>query len=367
MSVSIKIKEKTPFLKGMGISKGHSLMDWIGSLGAEDIGIDIGTSNVVFYSKHKGIVFPEAAVVARNKVTGAYLAYGTKAEEMEGKTPPEIEIIRPIDRSAVVDYNGIAYLLNSVVNQSYFRSVFFHPRLMMCVPAGINNVQRRALLEAAVSIGARKTVLIDQPLAALMGMEDRLNHREGTMIVDIGGGSTKISVSSPHGIVLSHLSVESGNEMDTAIMKTIRDKYHVKIGKKAAESVKIALGIEWDTEKVPKVAEVFGLSLISGLPVKIAVTGEDIAQSVNPILYRILKNISNVLERTPPVLLSEVKRNGIILIGGGARMKGIDSLISKLIGIDAKAADRASYVNVVGAGAALEYIDSFRDSLQDLH
>lgn len=367
MSVSIKIKGKSPLRRGMGISGNHSLLDWIGSFGAEDIGIDIGTSNVVFYIKRKGIVFPEAAVVARNKLTGSYLSSGTKAEEMEGKTPPEIEIIHPIERSAVVDYSGIAYLVNSVVNQSYFRGILFHPRLMMCVPVGINNVQRRALLEVAVSIGARKTVLIEQPLAALMGMQKLLRQRAGVMIVDIGGGTTKISVSSRNGIVLSHLSGESGNEMDLAIMKTVRDKYHVKIGKKAAESVKIALGVEWDTDNIPRVAEIFGISLISGLPVKIAVTGEDIAQAVNPILYRILKDICNVLERTPPVLLKEIRKEGILLIGGAARLKGIEKLISRLIGVEAQIADKASYVNAVGAGAALEYIDSFRDSLQDLH
>ena len=150
-----------------------SLMDWIGSFGAEDIGVDIGTSNIVLYVKHKGLIFSEASVLARNDITHEYFAFGTKAEEMEGKAPHEISIIRPLRNGAIIDYNGAAYLLNSIVNKSYLKSMFFHPRLIMCVSDGINSVQRRALLEAAVAMGARKTVLIDQPLAA---MEYNLPH-----------------------------------------------------------------------------------------------------------------------------------------------------------------------------------------------
>jgi rod shape-determining protein MreB and related proteins len=147
-----------------------SLADWLGSFGSEDIGVDMGTSNIVVFIKHKGLVFPEASVIAQSEISHEYFAYGTKAEEMEGKTPPEIKIIHPMKKSAIVDYTGTAFLLNSIVNRSYLRGLFFHPRLMMCVPCGIDSVQRRALLEAAVAVGARKTVLIDQPLAAMMGM-----------------------------------------------------------------------------------------------------------------------------------------------------------------------------------------------------
>ena len=142
----------------------NSLIDWIGSLGSEDIGVDIGTSNIVLFIKHKGLVFPEASVIAKNRVTGEYFAYGTKAEEMEGKTPPEIVISRPMKESAIVDYSGTAYLLNSIVNRSYLKGMFFHPRLIMCVPKGINSVQRRALLEAAVAVGAERRCSSTSPL-----------------------------------------------------------------------------------------------------------------------------------------------------------------------------------------------------------
>ncbi|MGN0954526.1 rod shape-determining protein [Dialister sp.] len=345
----------------------NSLIDWIGSLGSEDIGVDIGTSNIVLFIKHKGLVFPEASVIAKNQLTGEYFAYGTKAEEMEGKTPPEIHISHPMKESAIVDYNGTAYLLNSIVNQSYLKGMFFHPRLMMCVPTGINSVQRRALLEAAVAIGARKTVLIDQPLAAVMGMGLETHQKEGTMIVDMGGGSTKISVLSRQGIVVSHFSTESGNAMDMAVLNTVRDKYHIRIGQKEAESLKIALGASWDLDRAPRVAETSGLSIVSGLPVKIAVTSEDIANAINPILYKIFTHIRDVLQRTPPALLASIRESGIMMIGGASQLRGMDELISKIIGVSAHVADRPSYVNAVGAGSALNYINDFRDSLQDLH
>lgn len=366
MSVSIKTKKIRK--KAEDLAPQNSVMDWIGSFGSEDIGVDIGTSNVVVYVKHKGMVFPEASVVARSETTREYFTYGTRAEEMEGKTPREISVIRPMRHSAIVDYSGVAYLLNSLVNQSYLKGMFFHPRIMMCVSTGVSGVQRRALLEAAVAMGARKTVLIEQPIAAAMGLglaDDE--KREGSLIVDIGGGSSKISVLSRNGIVVSHFSNDSGTDMDRAIVSLIRERYHVRLGRKEAESLKIALGAAWDLDKAARVAETCGLSLVSGYPVKIAVTGEDIAYAVNPILYRIFKDIRDVIQLSPPALLASIRENGISLVGGGSQLLGFDELITRITGIPARVADRPSYVNAIGAGMALNYINEFRDSLQDLH
>ena len=361
MSESTGINQSSP--KISRLSSQNSLLDWIGSFGSEDIGVDIGTSNIVLFMKHKGLVFPEASVIARNRMSGEYLAYGTRAEEMEGKTPSEIVISRPMKESAIVDYNGTAFLLNSIVNKSYLKGMFFHPRLIMCVPKGINSVQRRALLEAAV----RQVYLIDEPIAAALGSDVDILQPEGRMIVDIGGGSTKISVLSKQGIVVSHFSTESGSTMDTAVLNTVRDRYHIRIGRKEAESLKIALGASWDLDRQPRIAETSGLSIVSGLPVKIAVTSEDIAGAINPILYKIFTHIRDVLQRTPPALLASIRENGIMMIGGASQLKGMDDLISKVIGVPARVADRPSYVNAVGAGSALNYINDFRDSLQDLH
>ena len=365
MSGSTETKKLTD--KVQKLSSQNSLMDWIGSFGSENIGVDLGTSHVMMYVKHRGIVFSEASVIAKNEMTREYFTFGTKAEAMEGRCPKEIQIYHPMKHSAIVDYNGAAYLLNSIVNQSYLKNMFFHPRLMMCVPTGINSVQRRALLEAAVAMGARKTVLIDQPLAAVMGLGLANGKSIGSMIVDIGGGSTKIAVLSQNGVVVSHLSYESGIEMDEAIVASIRDKYHVRIGKKEAESLKVALGASWDLDRAPKVAETCGLSIVSGYPVKMAVTGEDVAHALNPVLYKIFKNIRDVIQRTPPALLAAIREEGIWLIGGGAQLLGLEELVTKVTGIPAHVAKRPSYVNAIGAGMSLDYINEFRDSLQDLH
>ena len=309
------------------------LLDWVGAFGAEDIGIDLGTSNAVIYVKNKGLVFPEAAVVAKNENTKKIFAYGVRAGEMEGRLPKGLQLIRPLKTSAIIDYNSAAYLMNALINQSYLKGIFFHPRLLMCVPVGISKVQRRALLEAAVAVGARKTVLIDQPIAAVMGLGLKLDRMQGVLIVDIGGGSTKISVVSRHGVV----------------------------------TLKMTLGVEWDLNRDTRICEVCGISTITELPVKIAVTGEIVAQALNPILYRIFSGITSVIQMTPPAILGDIREHGIVLIGGVAQLKGLKELVLKVTDMKAHVADHPSYVNAVGAGSALEYMDYFRDSLQDLH
>ena len=200
-----------------------------------------------------------------------------------------------------------------------------------------------------------------------MGLGLKLDRMQGVLIVDIGGGSTKISVVSRHGVVNSHFSTESGMLMDEAIMNVILEKYHIRIGRKAAETLKMALGVEWDLNRDTRICEVCGISTITELPVKIAVTGEIVAQALNPILYRIFSGITSVIQMTPPAILGDIREHGIVLIGGVAQLKGLKELVLKVTDIKARVADHPSYVNAVGAGSALEYMDYFRDSLQDLH
>lgn len=365
MFVSTKTDKIVPDKKSPVIQR--SFFDWIGSFGSEDIGVDLGTSNIVIYLKNKGLVFPESSVVARYKKTDEMFTYGTKAEEMEGRTPQGIEIIHPMKTGAIVDYQTAAYLLNSVINQSYLKGMFFHPRLLMCVPKGISRVQRRALLEASVAAGARKTVLIDQPLATVMGLGLKTKDIKGMLIVDIGGGATKVSIVSKHGIVVSDFFEEAGLKMDDAIVNIIMDKYHVHIGRKSAETLKIALGIEWDINKNTKTHEICGMSAISGLPVKIAVTGENIAQALNPILYRLFSRVIAIIQKAPPEILENIRTEGIMLTGGVAQLKGLPDILKTVTDMPVHVADHPAYVNAVGAGSSLEYMDYFRDSLQDLH
>lgn len=348
------------------ITTQRSFLDWLGSFGAEDIGVDLGTSNIVVYIKNKGLVFPEASIVAASE-TGHIVAYGLKAAEMEGRTPEGVKIIYPVHAGAIVDYRSAAYLLNSIINQSYLKGMFFHPRLLMCAPMGISHVQRRALLEAAVAVGARKTVLIEQPLAAVMGLGVKGKEQEGTLIIDAGGGATKISIVSRHGIVAGDYSLQSGNVMDEAIVRMVMEKYHVHIGRNAAEMLKIALGAQWDVDHNNQVCEVCGISAVSGLPVKLVVTGEDVARALNPILYQLFSKVISVIQTTPPAILEDIRRKGVVLIGGIAQLKGFAELLGQVIEMPAHVADHPAYVNAVGAGSALEYMDYFRDSLQDLH
>ena len=346
---------------------GFSFFDWLGSLGTEDIGIDLGTSNVVVYVKKKRLVYPESSAVAVRVRTGEMFAYGTRAEAMEGRTPQSIRIVHPLRDSAIVDYGATAYLLNSIINHSYLKSMLFHPRMIVCVPAGVSGVQRRAILEAAVTMGVRKAVLIDQPIAALIGMGVDTERMQGAMVVDIGGGSVNVSVVSRHGMVVSDSTYEGGLAMDQAIMTRVREKYKVQIGRPAAESLKKQLGILWDMSGVLQAGEAAGKSLESGLPVKIGVTGEDVSNALRPIMQVIYKKVLGVLQKTPPALLADIRDHGIMLSGGGAQLWGLDAMITKVTGIPAYVVEQPMYVNAIGAGAALDYMDYMRDSLQDLH
>lgn len=346
---------------------GFSFLDWLGSFGTEDIGIDLGTSNVVVYVKKKQLIYPEASAVAVREKNGEMFAYGTRAEEMEGRTSRSIRIVHPLRDSAIVDYSATAYLLNSIINHSYLKSLFFHPRLIVCVPAGVTGVQRRAILEAAVTLGVRKAVLIDQPIAALLGMGVNTDRMEGAMVVDIGGGSANVSVVSRHGLVVADATHEAGLAMDQAIMTRVREKYKIQLGRQAAESLKKQLGILWDVSGVLQAGEAAGKSLETGLPVRIGVTGEDVANALRPVMQVICKKILGVLQKTPPALLADIRDHGIMLSGGCAQLLGLDAMVTRVTGIPSYMVEQPMYVNAIGAGAALDYMDYMRDSLQDLH
>ena len=354
MSESTGINQSSP--KISRLSSQNSLLDWIGSFGSEDIGVDIGTTNIIKKKKHKGLVFPEASVIARNRMSGEYLAYGTRAEEMEGKTPSEIVISRPMKESAIVDYNGTAFLLNSIVNKSYLKGMFFHPRLIMCVPKGINSVQRRALLEAAVAVGARKTVLIDQPLAAVMGMGLENHQQEGTMIVDIGGGTAEVAVISLSGIVASRSVRCAGDALDQSIIAFIKRKYNLLVGERTAEQIKIEIGSACPQDPETSM-EIKGRNLVDGLPKDILIRSEEVRDAMNDCLLRIVEAIKDTLECTPPELSSDIIDRGIMLSGGGALLRGLDTLIQNETGIEVHIAESPLDCVALGAGAVLDNPD----------
>ena len=334
---------------------------------SKDVGIDLGTANTLVYMKGKGIIMREPSVVAVDTKTDEVRCVGGEAKAVIGRTPGSIVAVRPLKDGVIADFDITANMLENFLKKACGNSMFSRPRVVICIPSGVTEVERRAVREATLKAGARQVSVIEEPMAAAIGAGLPISEPTGSMIVDIGGGSTKISVLSKQGIVVSHFSTESGSTMDTAVLNTVRDRYHIRIGRKEAESLKIALGASWDLDRQPRIAETSGLSIVSGLPVKIAVTSEDIAGAINPILYKIFTHIRDVLQRTPPALLASIRENGIMMIGGASQLKGMDDLISKVIGVPARVADRPSYVNAVGAGSALNYINDFRDSLQDLH
>lgn len=350
---------RSPFL-------GKSFAEWLGSFGTEDAGIDLGTSKVTIYVKNKGIVLNESSVVAYNEDTRQMIASGNRAAMMEGRTPHGIKTIRPLAGSNIVDYGAAAYLLSSLTSRMSVRNRYFHPRLMMCVPGGVTGVQRRALLEAAVAVGARKTVLIEQPLAAALGSGMDTSRAEGSMIVDIGGGSTDVAVLSKRGIVVNSFIPDAGMTMDQTIISHVRDKYRVQISQKAAEKVKIELGANSDIN-MNQSTVVGGSSLVTGLPIHLEISSADVSEALHPILNRIFHGILSVLQKTPPALLADIRDHGILMVGGGSRLRGLDAMVTRITGIPAYISEYPEFVNAVGAGVALSYMDMFRDSLKDLH
>lgn len=345
----------------------YTFMDWLGSFGSENIGIDLGTSNMVVYLKEKNLIFSESSIVAKNELNNEFVSCGTKTEEMYGRTPQGIKLICPIKNSVVVDYKAVTYLLNSIMDYSYLKGLFFHPRLLICVPSGISKVQKRALLESSLAMGVRKTVLIDQPIATMLGMKDRNKESEGFFLIDAGGGTVKISVLSKRGIVINDSSKYGGIYMDQFIISYIRENYRVNISRKTAETLKISLGVNWELDHIQNMVEVSGLSLDTGLPLRISVKSIDIYEALKPILKKIILRVVNVLQQTPPVLLSDIKKDGLRMSGSLSQLKGLRELISNVTGISTNIVNQPSYINAIGAGKALEYMHLFRDSLQDLH
>lgn len=347
-------------------SPAFNFLERLGSFGAEDISVDLGTSYVTLYVKKKKSVLREASVVAQRVQTGECIAFGAKAALMEGRTPQNIRIIRPIERANIVSYDAAVYLLKSLLNESYMRSLFYHLRLAICVPPEVTGLQRRALLEAAVQLDVRKTVLIEQPIAAVLGMGIDTDRIQGAMVCDVGGGSFHVSVLSKYSVIVADSAFEASRAMDQAIISAVRDQYRVEIGSGVAERVKEMLGASFFVSGIPEMADVAGISRTTGLPVHVTVTSEDVAAAIAPMLEVMHRKILTVLQKTPPTILADIRDHGILLCGGGSLLAGLDMLITKWTGIPAYVVENPMHVNAIGAGRALEYMDYLRDSMGEL-
>lgn len=332
-----------------------------------DLAIDLGTANTLIYSKGKGIVCNEPSVVAvqgtgsgREKV----VAVGAEAKNMLGRTPGSIVAVRPLRDGVIADFDKTREMLRQFIEKAYSGRNFLRarPRIIICVPHGITEVERRAVVSSAESAGAREVFLIEEPMAAAIGAGLPISEARGSMIVDIGGGTTEVAVVSLKGIVYSNSIRLGGDKMDEAIINYVRRRYNILVGERTAEAIKIAVGSALPTGE-DLVIEVKGRDLVQGVPRTISVTEDEIRDALIEPINQILEAIRTALERTPPELSSDILEGGITLTGGGALLRNLDNLIAEQTGLRVVvAADPLSSV-VLGSGIVLDQLENFSDVL----
>ena len=320
----------------------------------QDIGIDLGTASVLVYLKGKGIVLKEPSVVAVDKNTDKVLQVGSEAQRMLGRTPGNIVAIRPLKDGVISDYDTtermIKYFLGKVVKKGIFK-----PRVIICVPSGVTDVEERAVIDAGVQAGASRVHLIEEPIAAAIGVGIDISQPVGSMVVDMGGGTSDVAVISLGGIVVSESIKVAGDKFDEAIVKYIRKKYNIVIGERTAEDMKIKIGCVYKRDDNPAM-EVKGRSLVSGLPKTITVSSDEMLNALSETASMVVDTVKSVIENTPPELVGDISNRGIVLTGGGALIYGMDKLIEFETGIQTYVADDAEYCVALGTGQALDNI-----------
>lgn len=326
---------------------------------ANEVGIDLGTANVLVYIKVKGIVLSEPSVVAINNDTDEILAVGEEARQMLGRTPSNIVAIRPLRDGVVSDYDITERMLKYFIRKTCGNGRFFKPRIMVCVPSGVTEVEKRAVREAAEQAGGKDVFLMEEPVAAAIGAGLDISKPDGIMVIDIGGGTTDIAVISLGGIVASSSVKMAGDKFDEAIVKYMRKAHKLYIGERTAEELKVTIGTAFPREETIT-RECRGRDLVTGLPKSVDVTSEEIMDALEEPLHEICEAVHNVLERTPPELAADISNSGIVVTGGGALMYGIDRRIEDRTGIKVIIAEDPKSCVAVGTGKALNELDSLK-------
>jgi len=323
---------------------------------SHDVGIDLGTANTLVYVAGKGIVIREPSAVARHKKTKEILAIGSAAKSMQGRTPLQIEAVRPLKDGVIADFDATAAMLNHYVKRVHESGSVIpkipRPRIVVGIPSGVTEVERRAVADAAVAAGARRAYLVEEPMAAAIGAELLVEDPRGIFIVDIGGGTTEIAVISYGGIVLGRSIRIAGDEMDEAIMNYFRLKYSLLLGQPTAEKVKHEIGTV--APKKEKFYVVRGRDLETGLPKSLKISNEEVQEALAPIVTEIVMSIKDTLEEAPPELVSDIMEDGIILAGGGALIEGIDQMIASATKTEVRIADDAITCVARGCGKLLD-------------
>lgn len=346
------------------------MFDKIYKLFSNDIGIDLGTANTLVYLKGKGIVINEPSVVALNVKTNQVLAVGNKAKEMLGRTPGHIKAVRPLVDGVISDFEVTEEMLSYLINKAdKMNPKLFRPRVVVGIPSGTTNVESRAVYDAARSAGAREVYLIEEPMAAAVGIRLPVKDPVGSMIIDIGGGTTDIAVISLGGIVRSKNLKIAGDRLNNDIISYMRSEFKILIGEKTAEVVKMSIGTVIPMGYME--TEVRGRDLLTGLPREVIVTDSDIREAIGASIREFVDGVKDLLESTPPEILSDIMKRGITLSGGGALILGLDQLLSETLKIPIYVVDDPLSAVARGCGVVLEDFENFKDVLintqDDLH
>ncbi|NLT94382.1 MAG: rod shape-determining protein MreB [Clostridia bacterium] len=327
----------------------------------EDIGIDLGTATVLVYVKKRGIVLNEPSVVALDKNTGQIIAVGEEARRMLGRTPGNIVAIRPLSEGVIADYEVTEKMLRYFIEKAIGKKLFFKPRVMVCIPSGVTSVEERAVRQAALAAGAKQAYLIEEPVAAALGAGIDISEPSGSMVVDVGGGTTDVAVLSLGGVVCSKSIRIGGDKFDEAIVRYVRRKFNLMIGERTAEEVKKEVGNAYPAKRKGDKVEVRGRDLVSGLPKTITITAEEAYEALSDTIDAVVAAVKEVLEKTPPELAGDIMNKGIVMTGGGALLSGLDTLITERTGLPTHIPDDAISCVALGTGIALQNIDLLQD------
>ena len=339
------------------------IFDWVYGLFSNDLAIDLGTATTLTFVKGKGIVSNEPSVVAvQRNITGGkkVLAVGSEAKKMLGRTPGNIMAVRPMKDGVIADFEVTEAMLRYFISRAHNRQTLVKPRIVVCVPSGITEVEKRAVRDSALAAGAREVYLIEEPMAAAIGAGLPITEPSGSMIVDIGGGTTEVAVISLAGIVVSKSIRVGGDKMDEAIVHHIKRKYNLLIGERTAEEIKKCIGSAFPLEE-SLVMEVKGRDLVAGVPKTITIQSDEIRDALAEPVNAILEAVRGVLERTPPELSADIVDKGIVLSGGGAQLRNLDALFRHETGLPVTVSENPQLAVVLGTGRALDEMKLLRE------
>lgn len=327
------------------------------------LAIDLGTANSIIWQVGEGIVLNEPTVVAVGVEDRKILAVGNEAKKMLGKTPEYIEVIRPLEGGVIADYEVTEAMLKYFLRKVMGNNWFFGPEVMICVPAGITQVEQRAVIDAALSAGVRKAYLIDEPLAAAIGAKIPVAEAFGNMIVDIGGGAAEAAIIALGGVVVHQTVKVGGSNLDKAVMNYLKKKYNLVIGEQTAEMIKIKMGSAIKAKKTEEM-EISGRDSIYGLPKNLKITNDEVYEALKPVLEMMITVIRDTLEITAPELVADIMERGIILSGGTVKLKGFNTLVTREIGVSAHVAMESQFCVIKGTGMAIENLDVYRRAIR---